>query len=67
MLSEVGEWRSSIGGLVYNSLSSVGSAALEFPFTKDEVFIALSSLCGDKTSGLDGFTLAFWRCWDFIF
>ena len=44
MFSKVGEWRPKIDGLVFNSLSSVGSAALKSPFTEEEVFRALSSL-----------------------
>ena len=40
---------------------------MEFPFSKDEVFSTLSSLCGDKASGPDGFTLAFWQSyWDVV-
>ena len=59
MFSKMGEWRSSIEGLVFNFMSSTNSAAFELPFSEDEVFSALSSLCGDKAPGLDGFTLAF--------
>ena len=43
------------------------SAALEVPFSEEEVFSTLSSLNGDKASGSDGFTLAFWQdCWDVV-
>ncbi|RVX20674.1 hypothetical protein CK203_002428 [Vitis vinifera] len=67
MLSEMGEWRPSIEGLVFNSLSLADSAALEFPFSEEEVFSALSSLCGDNAPSPDGFTLALWQsCWDVV-
>ena len=46
LLSETGDWRLSIEGLVFSTLSS---------------------LCGDKALGLNGFTLAFWQnCWDVV-
>ena len=36
-------------------------------FFEEEVFLALSALNGDKSSGPDGFTMAFWHlCWDFV-
>ena len=60
LLSETREWRPSMKGLTFNSLSPADSAALEVPFSEKEVFTALSSLCGDKALGPDGFTLAFW-------
>ena len=67
ILSEVGKWRPSIDGLVFNSLLFAGSTALEFYFSEEEVFAALSSLCGDKALGSDGFTLAFWQgCWEVV-
>ena len=59
-LSETGEWRSSVEGLAFNSLSPADSVALEVPFFEEEVFSALFSLSGDKASGPNGFTLAFW-------
>ncbi|RVX14205.1 hypothetical protein CK203_011305 [Vitis vinifera] len=67
ILSEVGKWRPSIDGLVFNSLLFASSTALEFYFSEEEVFAALSSLCGDKALGSDGFTLAFWQgCWEVV-
>ena len=45
-------------------LSSLDSEALEFLCSEQEVFVALSSLEGDKASGLDGFSMDFWQfCW----
>ena len=67
LLSETGEWRPSMEGLTFNSLSHTNSAALEVPFSEDEVFSAFSSLGGDKAPSPEGFTLAFWqKCWDVV-
>ncbi|RVW98661.1 putative ribonuclease H protein [Vitis vinifera] len=38
---------------------------LEAPFSEEEVFGALSDLNGDKASGSDGFTMAFWQLLEF--
>ena len=36
-------------------------------FPEEEIFPALSSYCGDKALGPDGFTMAFWLfCWDVV-
>ncbi|RVW86699.1 hypothetical protein CK203_039848 [Vitis vinifera] len=37
MFSKMGEWRSSIEGLVFNFMSSTNSAAFELPFSEDEL------------------------------
>ena len=67
MLFETGKWKSSIEGLVFNSRSPANSVALEFPFSEEEIFSALSSLGEDKASSLNGFTLAFWQgCHDVV-
>ncbi|RVW54973.1 hypothetical protein CK203_096318 [Vitis vinifera] len=47
MLSEMGEWRPSIEGLVFNSLSLADSAALEFPFSEEEILSYLLSRAKD--------------------
>ena len=60
LLFETGKWRPSMERLTFNSLSLAYSATFEVHFSKYEVFSALSSLCGDKALGLDGFNLAFW-------
>ena len=40
---------------------------LETPFSEEEVFGALLNLNGDKTLGLDGFSMAFWQfSWSFL-
>lgn len=54
-----GEWRSSIGGMTFDSLPSVDVDGLETPFSKEEILVGLSNLSGDKVLGLDGFTMTF--------
>lgn len=65
LLSEAGDWH--LEGLSFNSLESSESRNVDDPFSKEEVFMALSSLCGDTATGPDGFSLAFWyHCRDFV-
>ena len=42
-------------------LGSASSRSLGLPFSKEEVFVAVSNLSGDKAPGPDGFTMAFWQ------
>ena len=66
LLSEIEDWRPRIGDLQFRVLGTEKSKSLEKPFSKKEVFKALCSLSGDKASGPDGFTMAFWQFfWDF--
>ena len=60
VLTEAGEWRSSIDELIFYSLLFANLEALEIPFSK-EVFTTLSSLGGDKAPSPNGFSLAFWH------
>ena len=40
---------------------------LERPFSEEEVVLALNQINGEKASGPDGFTLAFFHhCWDVV-
>ncbi|RVW38262.1 hypothetical protein CK203_071221 [Vitis vinifera] len=48
ILAELGEWRSSISGLTFNSSPNVDSQALKIPFSKEKVLATLYSLSGDK-------------------
>ena len=67
VLSKVGKWRPNIDGLVFDSLASDDSQALEIPFSEEEVFATLSCLSGDKAFGPDDVSLGFWQfCWDFV-
>ncbi|RVW44115.1 Transposon TX1 uncharacterized 149 kDa protein [Vitis vinifera] len=67
LLSESGDWRPSINGLNFKELGEGLASSLEVMFFKEEIFAALSSCCGDKAPGPDGFTMAFWLfCWDVV-
>ena len=51
----------------FETLNRQDAVKLEEPFTKEEVFNALSTLNGDKAPGPDGFSMAFWQCcWDVV-
>ena len=60
LLFEMGDWRLSIRGFCFEVLGSDSSRSLDEPFSKEEVFNALSSLGGDRALDLDGFVMAFW-------
>ena len=67
LYSEEGGRRSSIDGLTFMGLDSNEAERLEFLFSEEEVFVALSDLGKDKTLGPDGFTMTFWLfCWDVV-
>ena len=67
LLSEEPGWRADIEGLYLNRLNSCEAGVLELPFTEEEIHSALMEMNGDKASGPDGFTVAFWQaCWDFV-
>ncbi|KAJ9697075.1 hypothetical protein PVL29_009023 [Vitis rotundifolia] len=67
LYSEDEGWRPSIDGLSFSVLGSSEAEGLEIPFSKGEVFVALSDLGKDKAPGPDGFTMAFWLfCWDVV-
>uniref|UniRef100_A0A2N9IIB8 Reverse transcriptase zinc-binding domain-containing protein n=1 Tax=Fagus sylvatica TaxID=28930 RepID=A0A2N9IIB8_FAGSY len=43
------------------------NAALNLPFTEEEVFGVIKDMARDKAPGLDGFSLAFFQsCWDIV-
>ncbi|RVW83965.1 Ran-binding protein 1-like c [Vitis vinifera] len=67
LLSDPGDWRPSINGLNFKELGEGLASSLEVMFSEEEIFAALSSFCGDKAPGPDGFTMAFWLfCWDVV-
>ena len=67
LLSDSGDWRPSINGLNFKELGEGLASSLEVMFSEEEIFAALSSFCGDKAPGPDGFTMAFWLfCWDVV-
>ena len=59
LLAENGDWRPSCMELTFDVLGGDEAALLEVPFSKVEVFKALSNLNGDKASKADGFSFAF--------
>ena len=67
LLTDKGEWRAKIDGLTFQSINEDEAFKIENPFTIEEVFTFLSNLNGDKTPGLDGFTMTFWQfSWDIV-
>ena len=67
LYSEEGGWHPYIDGLTFMGLDSSEAERLDLPFSKEEVFAALSNLGKDKALGPNGFTMAFWLfCWDVV-
>ena len=60
LLTDPGEWKPSIDGLIFEKLEMGDVDRLEKPFSEEEVFEALADCCGEKTPGPDGFSMAFW-------
>ena len=60
-------WRPFLGGVDFTFLEVEEAAHLERPFSEEEVVLALNQINGEKVSGPDGFTLAFFHhCWDVV-
>lgn len=56
-----------LGGLELKRIESAQATMSEGDFTKGEIWQALDELCGDKSPGLDGFPIRFYRfCWSFM-
>ena len=67
LLSDSGIWRGSPEGLDFSRLDDLVASKIEEPFTEEEVHAALLNLKGDKASGPNGFTAAFWQfSWDLV-
>ena len=66
LLANPGGWKPNIDGLIFERLEELDVEELEKPFS-EEVFGALSGFCGEKASGPNGFSMAFWQfSWDFV-
>jgi hypothetical protein len=52
-------WRPEADGLDFDSIDPIDRDLLERPFDREEVIQVLQNLEGDKASGPDGFTMAF--------
>ena len=51
----------------FSMISEVEAAWLDRPFEEEEVFGVIQGCNGDKSAGLDGFSMAFFKvCWDFL-
>jgi hypothetical protein len=60
-------WRPRVEGLSFSSIDADESIWLERAFEEKEVWDVIRDLNGDKASGPDRFTLAFFqKCWDFL-
>ena len=59
LLSDLGGWSPSLGGLVFDRLEGEEATRLEEPFSVKEVVSALFDLGGDKALGVDGYSLVF--------
>ena len=60
MLVDPGDWKPGIDGLNFERLEELDVEGLDKPFSEEEVFGALSGFCGEKASGSDDFSMAFW-------
>ena len=61
LLADPCEWKLSIDGLNFERLEEGDVEGLEKPFSKEEVFGALSGFCGEKAPCPDGFSMTFWQ------
>ena len=59
LLSEPGGWCPAFPNIPLEVLGTKDASSLEVRFFEEEVFAAISSLNGEKASGLDGFPIAF--------
>lgn len=59
LLIDLGGWRSSLNGLLFEGLEAQEAIWLEEPFSKEEVFSDFLDFSGDKVSGPDGFSMTF--------
>jgi hypothetical protein len=64
LYSEQFRWQPKLDGLTFNSTDAEEAKWLERAFEESEIFEVVKTLNGDKASGLDGFSLAFFEsCW----
>ena len=60
-------WHPNFPSVALSDIGSKSATKIEEPFTKEEVFVALSELNEDKAPSPDGFSMAFWQLsWDFL-
>lgn len=61
LFREEGGWRPRVDDMEFYTISHEDVTWLERAFPEEEVVVALKLMNGDKTPGLDGMTLAFFR------
>ena len=61
LLSDQGDWRANLEGLVFSKLDEHKTVNLEKPFTEEEITFALHELNGEKAPSSDRYTAAFWQ------
>ena len=61
LLIDPKDWRANVEGLTFSKLEDQEAARLEKPFMEEEVFISLHELNGEKATGPNGYTVAFWQ------
>ncbi len=67
LYQETEAWRPSVDGLDFHSIGADEASLLERKFDREEVFLVLKYLQGDKAPGPDGFSMAFFhRCWEVV-
>ena len=67
LFSETGGQRPLLDNLPFSGIDEADRANLDSQFSEEEVFGAVSSMCGDKAPGPDGFSIAFFQsCWSII-
>jgi hypothetical protein len=65
LFSEQCRWRQRVDDISLNSISEVEAGWLERDFEEEEVRRVVFKMNGDKASGPDGFSMAFFQvCWD---
>ena len=61
LFSEQCRWRLKVDGIAFESISEVESGWLERAFEKDEVRKVVLKMNGNKASGPEGFSMAFFQ------
>ena len=67
LYKETEEWKPFAEGLEFNQIEGLERDWLERRFENEEIFRVVKELEGDKASGPDGFSMAFYRhCWGVV-
>jgi hypothetical protein len=67
LFSEPRRWRPMVDGISFDSILESEASWLKRAFKEEEVRKVVSAMNGDKVSGPDGFSMAFFQaCWDIL-